>query len=824
MDTNALTSDQRLLIAIAVIGCLGITYACILVCTRWIFNKRLDRFLKTHEYYRCLRRFQLLRLLPYKRPSITISDTKVVHVSNGVVSVTPEIENFPDSKEVEVLWNDIRRQGIHQRHDLPSPPSTYMLSISNTQKSNEVEAAALDVYGNKARCIITIPKAPEIENVVITRTSVSTAIVRMPKCDGQFHKKSSQILVSCEDETKHLGTFIVKNVEEDHELTNLTRTTSQIKVQATDEFGNMAETTLDQKKNPIPTISCKKISRTPTSIIVAGVEMENIPNQENAIVSMSMHTKIHNSNDESIDLCQDLQTGILSVASTYDGKHYKAEHPFEIRAGPIIEPIANHTRTSISTATVRQVECKNFPDISKVRVAYYDVDECLGEFYATADQHNLTNLKVTTRIITVRATEQSRNIMAETVFTIDPIVLSAQKRTDSEQSYKITLKTSNIIDASKDANMFIQLTGKDGSSDELKLGTSNRENNVVTYDILPLGDLTTLRIWHDDNLGETGCYLEHVEVVNETTGKPSVFTCNRWLAMCKDDGKIERTFSKDGTEQIYSTYKITVKTSETSGKNGGITLVDKQHKPAVHIQMFGERGSSDELLLQGSLTHKSEWRNFMEKSADIFSIATQSLGTLSKIRIWLDDSVKLLSGWHLEYVRIVDETTRKSYKFLCNQWLVMDENNQEIRRDIELFPKLPSTSGRGTKAEVTYEITVKTGDKFTGGTNANIFLKIFGETSSRELVLRDSATYGSGTLKFEQKHVDIFDFTMSSLGNLTKLCIWHDSAGIFSQWRLEYVEVVDEAVGKSFMFPCNRWITGNNQVSTELPCIDMLKL
>ena len=86
---------------------------------------------------------------------------------------------------------------------------------------------------------------------------------------------------------------------------------------------------------------------------------------------------------------------------------------------PTIEPITNHTRTSVSTAVVRQVECKNFPNDCQVTIAYYDEDGCcLGTFQIAETDHLLTKLTDTTKRIKVKATDCYEN-MAETEFTID---------------------------------------------------------------------------------------------------------------------------------------------------------------------------------------------------------------------------------------------------------------------------------------------------------------------------------------------------------------------------------------------------------------------
>ena len=64
--------------------------------------------------------------------------------------------------------------------------------------------------------------------------------------------------------------------------------------------------------------------------------------------------------------------------------------------------------------------------------------------------------------------------------------------------------------------------------------------------------------------------------------------------------------------------------------------------------------------------------------------------------------------------------------------------------------------------ETTYTVSVVTGDKRGCGTDANVFVIIFGQNgSSDELALKDSMTNKD---KFERGKTDVFKFTMLNLG------------------------------------------------------------
>lgn len=80
----------------------------------------------------------------------------------------------------------------------------------------------------------------------------------------------------------------------------------------------------------------------------------------------------------------------------------------------------------------------------------------------------------------------------------------------SETDYKISVKTSDIRGAGTDANVYIILFGVNGDSDEIHLKNSDSNKSPFSTNqldvftvtgILSLGELSKLRVWHD-NKGE----------------------------------------------------------------------------------------------------------------------------------------------------------------------------------------------------------------------------------------------------------------------------------------------------------------------------------
>ncbi len=98
-----------------------------------------------------------------------------------------------------------------------------------------------------------------------------------------------------------------------------------------------------------------------------------------------------------------------------------------------------------------------------------------------------------------------------------------------------------------------------------------------------------------------------------------------------------------------------------------------------------------------------------------------------------------------------------------------------------------------------------TGDVSNAGTDANVFLNIFGSFGDTgERPLEKSATHKN---KFERKNVDIFNIEACLLKNIHKIVIGHDNSGGGPGWFLK--KVVVKQVGEPKYdqnFECNRWL------------------
>lgn len=104
----------------------------------------------------------------------------------------------------------------------------------------------------------------------------------------------------------------------------------------------------------------------------------------------------------------------------------------------------------------------------------------------------------------------------------------------------------------------------------------------------------------------------------------------------------------------------------------------------------------------------------------------------------------------------------------------------------------------------TYEIKVKTGDRLGAGTDANV-----------EIVLLDGSgrktkpAFLDNWLRndFEARQLDVFTIKDDTdIPDVTEIKIRRDQAGLFSDWYVEKIEVLNKRSGTASVFPILRWI------------------
>jgi hypothetical protein len=314
-----------------------------------------------------------------------------------------------------------------------------------------------------------------------------------------------------------------------------------------------------------------------------------------------------------------------------------------------------------------------------------------------------------------------------------------------------------------------------------KVGLDNPQNNfergktdIFGFESVELGDLQKIRIGHDNSGFGASWFLDKVVITNMDTNKQWFFLCGRWLAKDEEDGQIERELpasDKDGVASLpLINYKVSVKTGDRPGAGTDAN---------VFIWIYGEKGDSGKKLLE------KPGNNFERNQTDDFGLELVDLGEIKKIRIGHDNK-GVGASWFLDKVVIEDEKNNKQWYFLCGHWFAKDEEDGQIERDIPASDKdgvtcLPMTF---------FKVTTVTGNRRGAGTDANVFITLYGESGDTGPRKLDSARK-----PFEKGRTDVFGIEAVDIGALKKIKIGHDGDKPGAGWFLDKVVVKSESLG-----------------------------
>ena len=110
------------------------------------------------------------------------------------------------------------------------------------------------------------------------------------------------------------------------------------------------------------------------------------------------------------------------------------------------------------------------------------------------------------------------------------------------------------------------------------------------------------------------------------------------------------------------------------------------------------------------------------------------------------------------------------------------------------------------------QLVIKTGDVRGAGTDANIFVVLYGETvDTGELPLYTTHDKFGRDDQFERDCLDVFLVDAPYVGEIFKLRVGHDAQGLCAGWHLEKITVHD-CRGRSFFFPCWQWLDNGSDV------------
>ncbi|KAM8885089.1 lipoxygenase homology domain-containing protein 1, partial [Spinachia spinachia] len=377
--------------------------------------------------------------------------------------------------------------------------------------------------------------------------------------------------------------------------------------------------------------------------------------------------------------------------------------------------------------------------------------------------------------------------------------------------YHFTLSTGMERDGSTTARVFVIIIGpNDVETDRLWLDlpegkksfTAGTMEHFVCYGT-DVGTIKRVELGHNGVTPESCWLVDELSVAVPTKGIKYIFPCKCWLAKDRGDGLTARLFNVLDASTINITRKVIYSVSVVTGDTQCAGTDTR-----IFLTVFGANGTTEEMLLA-----KSEDR-FERDQEDTFSLEVDDIAPLKKIRVRIDGSGSR-PDWFLDRMLMQTLNAEEKYLFTYENWLSKTKGPKKT-----MTCELPAVVDEEEMVETTtYVIQVQTGDVGGAGTDANVFVMVFGEYGDTgPLPLKQSTNRN----KFERKMKDVFRFPdMLSLGELSKIRVWHDDKGPSPGWRLDYIDVKDEAMDQTFRFPCDRWLAKNEddkQIMRELAC------
>ncbi|KAK7934244.1 hypothetical protein WMY93_005140 [Mugilogobius chulae] len=444
------------------------------------------------------------------------------------------------------------------------------------------------------------------------------------------------------------------------------------------------------------------------------------------------------------------------------------------------------------------------------------------ETWETQENANWPNLKPTrTSLSEERNTDPNTKKLAQAKLGLDRNANKKEKKKKKKKTavveegpiipYHFTLSTGTERDASTTARVYVIILGPNDTETErlwLDLPEGKKSfavgsmEHFVCYGT-DVGEIKRVELGHNGLTPESCWLVDELAVAVPTKGIKYSFLCKCWLAKDRGDGLTARLFNVLDSSTININRKVVYSATVVTG--------DTQYAGTdtnIFLSVYGANGSTEEMLLP------KNGDRFERDQEDSFSLEIDDIAPLKKIRVRIDGTGSR-PDWFLDKIMLKNLTTEEVYEFTYENWLSKTKGPKRTK-----VCELPATVDDEEMVEsTTYTIQVQTSDVGAAGTDANVFLIVFGEYGDTgTLPLKESTNRN----KFERKGKDVFRFPdMLSLGELSKVRVWHDNKGPAPGWHLEYIDVKDETMDQTFRFPCDRWLAKNEddrQIMRELAC------
>eukprot|EP00775_Hariotina_reticulata_P013432 gene13432-13560_t len=402
-------------------------------------------------------------------------------------------------------------------------------------------------------------------------------------------------------------------------------------------------------------------------------------------------------------------------------------------------------------------------------------------------------------------------------------------------NYRLTVTTGNVRGAGTDANVFVVVHGRQGTSRQLALGGADRGNmfkrgqrdafTVLGQDV---GEMTHLVIGHDNSGLTPAWYVEAVQLEHLGTGQLLEFIIGRWLDAKRDPGALQlELWPGPGARQPGAQPQLQAADGSTKQQH------QQQHHTAWQLvvitgRVFGAGTDADvfiELHGQhagfGPYTLPAGPDAFETGRRDSFTFNTPELGELISLVIG-HNNMGAAAAWFLQGLELTNTNIGDKYAFNVAGWLNTQNGCSRALKAVPQQRRLAaagSRDGDGTAAQglCSYQVEIQTSDVDGAGTDAAVFVQIIGaggrETQAMQLQQAPGCR-GAGqhlseprSAALQRGALDVFVLRgLVDVGPLAYLNIGHDGSGSHPAWHLSWVKVINLTTAARAVFTCNAWM------------------
>uniref|UniRef100_A0A3Q3FTN1 Lipoxygenase homology PLAT domains 1b n=1 Tax=Labrus bergylta TaxID=56723 RepID=A0A3Q3FTN1_9LABR len=443
------------------------------------------------------------------------------------------------------------------------------------------------------------------------------------------------------------------------------------------------------------------------------------------------------------------------------------------------------------------LEIDDIAPLKKIRVRIDATGSRPDWFLDRVTKRLATSVSVYIRELAVKNKRTEKTKVCELAAVVD------EEEMVEKTTYIIQVQTSDVGGAGTDANVSVIVFGEFGDTGMLPLKESSNRNkferkmkDVFRFpDILSLGELSKVRVWHDNKGLAPGWHLEYIDVKDETMDQTFRFPCDRWLAKSEDDGQIMRELACANNDSLdlseKTKYEIATITANTD---------DASTTENAWIVLEGRKARSKEFVLE------NKKKKFLNGATDTFEFSSKHVGEIAGIclgHVTKDGKkVKKEALWHVMEVVVTEMELGNKYFFHCDAQIPLAAKKDHFLT-FECYKSVESFASKVRNlVPVKYEIIVITGDVKKGGTDANVFITIYGvngDSGKRHLRQKFRNL-------FERGQTDRFVLDMLDLGELLRVKVEHDNEGSNGGWYLECVEVTNTANSVTTIFQCGKWL------------------